>query len=247
MPFNPFHINLPVTDIINEVRGHLANQNTLIVNAPPGAGKSTLLPLALLEEEWLHGKKIIMLEPRRLAAKTIALRMASLWGDEVGQTIGYRIRFENRVSDKTKIEVVTEGILTRMLHNDNALEDVAMVIFDEFHERSLHADVAMALCREAQQVLRPDLRIMVMSATLNMPQLTALLNCPVAVSEGKQYPVEIIYTHDTDESLLPELTARAVMKAIDKNEGDVLVFLPGEGEIKKCEEILKNQDRKSVV
>lgn len=241
MPFNPFHINLPVTDIINEVREQLANQNTLIVNAPPGAGKSTLLPLALLQEEWLQGKKIIMLEPRRLAAKTIALRMASLWGDEVGQTIGYRIRFENRVSDKTKIEVVTEGILTRMLQQDNALEDVAMVIFDEFHERSLHADVAMALCREAQQVLRPDLRIMVMSATLNMPQLTTLLNCPVAVSEGKQYPVEIIYSGDSDETLLPELAARTIARAVKEHEGDVLVFLPGEGEIKKCEEILKNQ------
>jgi ATP-dependent helicase HrpB len=241
LPFNPFHINLPVTDIIHEVRQHLSNQNTLIVNAPPGAGKSTLLPLALIEEEWLQGKKIVMLEPRRLAAKTIALRMASLWGDDVGQTIGYRIRFENRVSDKTKIEVVTEGILTRMLHTDNALEDVALVIFDEFHERSLHADVAMALCREAQQVLRPDLRMMVMSATLNMPQLTALLNCPVAESKGKQYPVEIIYSGDADETLLPELAARTVAKAIAEHEGDVLVFLPGEGEIKKCEEILKNQ------
>ncbi|MCC6371606.1 MAG: ATP-dependent helicase HrpB [Bacteroidia bacterium] len=241
MPFNPFHIQLPVADIINEVREQLANQNTLIVNAPPGAGKSTLLPLALMEEDWLQGKKIIMLEPRRLAAKTIALRMASLLEEEVGQRVGYRIRFENRVSSKTKIEVVTEGILTRLLQNDNALEDVALVIFDEFHERSLHADVAMALCREAQQVLRPDLRIMVMSATLNMPQLSALLNCPVCVSEGKQYPVEIIYSGDADETLLPELSARTIVRAIKEHEGDVLVFLPGEGEIKKCEELLKNQ------
>ncbi len=241
LPFNPFHIDLPVTEIIPQVREQLSKHNTLIVNAPPGAGKSTLLPLALLEEEWLQGKKIIMLEPRRLAAKTIALRMASLLEEEVGQTIGYRIRFENRVSAKTKIEVVTEGILTRLLQNDNALEDVALVIFDEFHERSLHADVAMALCREAQQVLRPDMRIMVMSATLDVPQLSTLLDCPVAISKGKQYPVEIIYTNDVDETLLPELTARTVMKAIGENEGDVLVFLPGEGEIKKCEDLLKNQ------
>jgi ATP-dependent helicase HrpB len=241
LSFDPFKIDLPVTEIIPLVHEHLSKHNTLIVNAPPGAGKSTLLPLVLLDEPWLSGKKIIMLEPRRLAAKTIASRMASLLGDETGQTVGYRIRFENRVSNKTRIEIVTEGILTRMLHRDNALEDVGIVIFDEFHERNLHADVAMALCREAQQVLRPDLRIMIMSATLNMPQLTALLNAPVAESKGKQYPVEIIYAGESDESLLPELTARTVIKAIKEHEGDVLVFLPGEGEIRKCEEFLKNQ------
>ena len=241
MSFNPFQYNLPVADIINEVKNHLANNNTLIVNAPPGAGKSTLLPLTLLDENWLAGKKIIMLEPRRLAAKTIATRMAKLWGDKVGETIGYRIRFENRVSAQTKIEVVTEGILTRMLHTDNALENVGLVIFDEFHERSLFADVAMALCREAQQILRPDLRMMVMSATLNMPQLTALLNCPVAVSEGKQYPVEVKYVGEQDAFLLPETTAQVIVKAVKENDGDVLVFLPGEGEIRKCVELLKGK------
>jgi ATP-dependent helicase HrpB len=239
--FNPFQYNLPVADIIDEVKNHLANNNSLIVNAPPGAGKSTLLPLTLLNENWLAGKNIIMLEPRRLAAKTIATRMAELWGDKVGETIGYRIRFENRVSSQTKIEVVTEGILTRMLHTDNALENVGLVIFDEFHERSLFADVAMALCREAQQILRPDLRMMVMSATLNMPQLTALLNCPVAVSEGKQYPVEIKYVGEGDAFLLPETTSQVIVKAVKENEGDVLVFLPGEGEIRKCAELLKNK------
>jgi len=241
LSFNPFQYNLPVADIINEVKNHLANNNTLIVNAPPGAGKSTLLPLTLLDENWLAGKKIIMLEPRRLAAKTIATRMAKLWGDKVGETIGYRIRFENRVSAQTKIEVVTEGILTRMLHTDNALENVGLVIFDEFHERSLFADVAMALCREAQQILRPDLRMMVMSATLNMPQLTALLNCPVAVSEGKQYPVEVKYVGEQDAFLLPETTAQVIVKAVKENDGDVLVFLPGEGEIRKCVELLKGK------
>ncbi len=241
MSFDPYKIDLPVTEIISYVREQLTQQNTLIVNAPPGAGKSTLLPLALIDQLWLNGKKIIMLEPRRLAAKTIAARMASLLDDDIGKTVGYRIRFENRVGTNTIIEVVTEGILTRMLQSDNALEDVGLVIFDEFHERSLNADLAMALCREAQQVLRPDLRIMVMSATLNMPQLTKLLNAPVAVSEGKQYPVEIIYNGDADETLLPELTVRTVMKALQEHDGDVLVFLPGEGEIKKCEELLKGQ------
>lgn len=241
MTFDPLKIDLPVTEIIPQVREQLNNENTLIVNAPPGAGKSTLLPLALLNQNWLKDKKIVMLEPRRLAAKTIAYRMAALLEDEPGQTVGYRVRFENRVSEKTKIEVVTEGILTRMLQSDNALEDVGLVIFDEFHERSLHADIAMALCREAQQVLRPDLRIMVMSATLNMPQLTALLKAPVVESKGRQYPVEIYYAaNDADETLLPELTSRTVINAMKAHDGDALVFLPGEGEIRKCEEILIN-------
>ncbi|HOO11101.1 MAG TPA: DEAD/DEAH box helicase, partial [Cyclobacteriaceae bacterium] len=175
MPFDPFRVHLPITGAIPEVRENLNKGNTLIVNAPPGAGKSTLLPLALMHEPWLLGKKILMLEPRRLAARSIATRMASLLGEEVGESIGYRIRFENKTSARTTVEVLTEGILTRMLHGDNSLEGTGLVIFDEFHERSIHADVALALCREAQQVLRPDLRIMVMSATLDMPQLTELL------------------------------------------------------------------------
>lgn len=241
MPFNPFKIDLPVTEIIPEVRKNLEQQNTLIVNAPPGAGKSTLLPLALYEEAWLKGQKILMLEPRRLAARSIASRMTFLLEEEVGQTVGYRIRFENRTSRQTKIEVLTEGILTRMIHSDNALEGVGLVIFDEFHERSIHADVALALCLEAQQVLRPDLRIMVMSATLDMPQLKAMLNAPSAESKGKQYPVEVIYTGEQDVMMLPEMTARAVLKAVRDHEGDALVFLPGEGEIKKCEEMLKRE------
>jgi ATP-dependent helicase HrpB len=240
LSFNPYTIDLPVTEIIDSVKSHLSQTNTLIVNAPPGAGKSTLLPLALIDEPWLAGKKILMLEPRRLAAKTIAHRMSELWGDTIGQTIGYRIRFENKVCETTRIEVVTEGILTRMMHSDNALEGVGLVIFDEFHERSIHADVAMALCREAQDVLRPDLRIMVMSATLNMPQLTALLKAPVAESQGKQYPVDVFYSGGQDERLLPEMTARTIAKAINDHAGDVLVFLPGEGDIRKCAELLKH-------
>ncbi len=242
MSFDPFKIDLPVTEIIPQVKDQLSKGNTLIVNAPPGAGKSTVLPLALLEETWLQGKKIILLEPRRLAAKSIAMRMASLLDEEVGNCVGYRIRFENRVRTTTRLEVVTEGILTRMLQNDNALENVGLVIFDEFHERNLNADLALALCREAQQVLRPELRILIMSATLNMPQLSALLNAPVVISEGKHYPVEIIYTADADEKLLPELTAKTVWKAMAEKEGDALVFLPGEGEIRACESLLKEQN-----
>jgi ATP-dependent helicase HrpB len=247
MSFDPFHIDLPVKEIIPLVRKHLATNSTLIVNAPPGAGKSTLLPLAIYKEDWLSGKKVIMLEPRRLATKTIALRMALLLGEEIGQSVGYRIRFETCVSEATRIEVVTEGILTRMIHSDPTLEGVGMVIFDEFHERSIHADVAMALAREAQQTLRPDLRIMIMSATLNMPQLKELLKAPVAESKGKQYPVEIVYTGGNDVIMLPEMTARTIQKAVQEHKGDVLAFLPGQGEIKKCEKILRNALRQFVI
>ena len=241
MPFDYKNTQLPVAEIIPEVQQTLKDHTTIIIGAPPGAGKSTLLPLCLFEETFLAGKKIIMLEPRRLAARSIAMRMAELINEEVGQTVGYRIRFENRVSAQTKIEVVTEGILTRMLQSDNALEQVGLVIFDEFHERNLQADLALALCREAQQVLRPDLRIMIMSATLNIPQLQNLLSAPVIESKGRQYPVEVIHTNDADEFLLPELVAQTIARAVKDYEGDVLAFLPGEGEIRKCEGILKNQ------
>ena len=239
MSFQYQHIDLPVKEVVLDTRKHLAEKNTLIVNAPPGAGKSTLLPLTLMDEPWLKGQKIIMLEPRRLAARTIAERMAYFLEEKVGETVGYRIRFDNRVSDKTKIEVVTEGILTRMIQSDNELSGIGMVIFDEFHERSIHADVALALCREAQQVLRPDLRIMIMSATLNMPQLTSLLKAPAVVSEGRQYPVEIIYEGDIDEFLIPELISKTISKAARLHDGDILVFLPGQREIQKTADLLR--------
>ena len=239
--FDPKSIDLPVVDIIDEVNDKLNTQNTLIVNAPPGAGKSTLLPLAFLDLDWLEGQKIIMLEPRRLAARSIAERMSSLLGEKVGETIGYRIRFDSRVSEKTKIEVVTEGILTRMLQSDNSLEGIKMVIFDEFHERSIHADVALALCREAQQVLREDLRILIMSATLNMPQLTSLLKSEAVVAKGRQYPVDINYEGDIDEYVMAEMCAKTIQKAIKSHEGDVLAFLPGQGEIHKTADSLKGK------
>jgi ATP-dependent helicase HrpB len=239
--FDPYQIDLPITEVINDVKKHLKKDNTLIVNAPPGAGKSTLLPLALLEEEWLKGQKVIMLEPRRLAARTIAMRMADILEEKVGVRIGYRIRFDNCVSETTQLEVVTEGILTRMLQNDNGLEGVGLIIFDEFHERSLFADVALALTREAQQVLRPDLRLMIMSATLDMPQLTQLLKAPSVVSQGRQYPVEIKHEGENDVMMLPELTSRVVSKAVKEQDGDILVFLPGEAEIRSCEAILKKR------
>ena len=231
--------NLPIQEIIPDTKRILAEQNTLIVNAPPGAGKSTLLPLTLLQEDFLEGRKILMLEPRRLAARSIAFRMAELLGEKPGETVGYRIRFENVVGPKTRLEVLTEGILTRMLQNDNTLENVGMVIFDEFHERNIHADIAMALCREVQEVLRPDLRILVMSATLDMPQLTALLGAPSLVSKGRSFPVDVHYTGDYDFRMIPEMVAQTILQASSKHDGDILAFLPGQGEIKRTEEILK--------
>ena len=189
------------------------------------------------------GRKSLCSNREDWLAKSIASRMSSLLGEDVGQTVGYRIRFESRISDQTRIEVVTEGILTRMLQSDNSLEGIGLVIFDEFHERSIHADVAMALCRESQQILRPDLRILVMSATLDIPNLTTLLKADVAESKGRQYPVEVFYSGEQDLMMLPEMAAKTIIKAVNEHDGDALVFLPGEGEIKKCEEILRKQVR----
>lgn len=231
---------LPIYDILEAVKTSLAQQNTLIIQAPPGAGKSTVLPVELLEEPWLAGKKILLLEPRRLAARAVATRMAELRNENVGETIGYRVRFENKISRSTRIEVVTEGILTRMLQNDNALEHVGLIIFDEFHERSLHADLALALCREAQQILREDLRIAIMSATLDGDSLSALLhNAPIITSTGRQYPVTVRYFAPDTRLHLAEQTAIAVKKALQEEQGDILVFLPGAGEIKRTQELLE--------
>lgn len=240
-PPSDYNSDLPIIEIVPAIRRHLVEHNTLIVNAPPGAGKSTMLPLLLLDEPWLEGKKILMLEPRRLAARAIASYMADQLGETTGQRVGYRIRFERMVSDQTRIEVVTEGILTRMMQNDNALDGVGMVIFDEFHERSIHADLGLALCREIQQWLRPDLRIMIMSATLNSELLQSRLQCPVATSEGRLFPVELKYSGDYDMWSMPEMVSNIVLQALHETKGDVLVFLPGKGEIKKCEEILKQK------
>jgi ATP-dependent helicase HrpB len=238
---------LPVQEIVSQVTDHFKDNTTLIVKAPPGAGKSTLLPLTFLNEPWLENKKIIVLEPRRLAAKTIATRMSQLLGEQAGETIGYRIRFETKISDKTRIEVVTEGILTRMLQTDNSLKDVALVIFDEFHERSIHADVALALCREAQLTKRTDLRLLIMSATMDLPELSAKLKCTIIESEGRQYPVAIHYMGATDMHLLPELTVRIVKKASKENKGDILVFLPGQAEINASKDLLENKIPNTVI
>jgi ATP-dependent helicase HrpB len=237
--FNYNSFDLPVSEIIPQVKAHFFTQSSLIIQAPPGAGKSTLLPLTFLEEPWLKGKKIIMLEPRRLATKSIAQRMAIITNTQLGELIGYRIRFESAISKTTRLEVITEGILTRMLHSDNALEDVGMVIFDEFHERNLHSEVALALCREVQQILRPDLKILLMSATIDAKELSGLLNSKIIESKGRQYPVEVNFTVEVDEYAIGEDTARQIIPLTKVHKGDFLVFLPGQGEIKKAQEILQ--------
>ena len=231
---------LPILEIIPAIKEKLSQVNTVILQAPPGAGKSTVLPLHLLDEPWLKGQKILMLEPRRLAARAVANRMASLRNEDAGQTVGYRVRFENRVSRQTRIEVLTEGILTRMLQQDNSLEGVGLVIFDEFHERSLHADLALALCREAQQVLRDDLRILIMSATLDGEKLASVLsNAPVLTSQGRQHPITVNYIPHENNVQIHIQVAKAIRKALLQHDGDVLAFLPGAGEINRTHEILE--------
>jgi ATP-dependent helicase HrpB len=237
--FDPNSFDLPVTEIIPQVKAHFFNHNSLIIQAPPGAGKSTLLPLTFLDQPWLNGKKIMMLEPRRLATKSIAQRMASMTNTQLGDLIGFRIRFESAISKNTRLEVITEGILTRMLHSDNALEDVGMVIFDEFHERNLHSEVALALCREVQQILRPDLKLLLMSATIDAKELSGLLNSKIIESKGRQYPVEINFANEVDEYSIGEDTARQVIPLTKIHDGDFLVFLPGQGDIKKAQEVLR--------
>jgi ATP-dependent helicase HrpB len=239
MSFEYKNFDLPIVEVVSQLQNTLKQHNTCLLSAPPGAGKSTLLPLVLLNEPWLEGKKIIVLEPRRLAAKSIAQRLSDLYGEPVGKTIGYRVRFDTKVSENTKIEVVTEGILTRMLHTDNTLAEVGMVIFDEFHERSIHADVSLALSRETQQILRPELRLLIMSATLDLEDLAFKLQAPVVFSQGRQHPVKVENVGILDQKMVSELVCKAVQDALKKEKGDILVFLPGQGEIRKCEEILR--------
>ncbi|MFM2136567.1 MAG: hypothetical protein RL021_1967 [Bacteroidota bacterium] len=240
---------LPIHDVIPALKKALVEENTAVLQAPPGAGKSTVLPLHLLEEPWLNGKKILMLEPRRLAAKAVAWRLAEQLGEEPGDTVGYRIRFENRIGKSTRIEIVTEGILTRMLQVDNALEGIGLVIFDEFHERSIHSDLAFALSREAQSVLRNDLRLLVMSATLDTDELMRVLNNPPLIaSEGRQFPVTYRYHEPDRDATLAQNVCRLVLKAFrEEPEGDLLAFLPGSGDILRAADLLEESGINAVV
>ncbi len=235
-------MDYPVLEIIPGLKKYLQSRSIVILQAPPGAGKSTIVPLQLLNEPWLEGKKIILLEPRRLAARSVAQRMASLLKEEAGETIGYRIRFENKISPKTRIEVVTEGILTRMLQTDNGLTDVGLVIFDEFHERSLQADLALALCYQCQQILRDDLRMLIMSATLDGEKISNTFDqAPIVTSMGRQFPVTVVYLAIDKNEKLSISCARVIKKALREQEGDVLVFLPGVMEIQRVQELLEQE------
>lgn len=242
---------LPIYEILTALRETLAARATVVLQAPPGAGKTTIVPPALLDQPWLAGRSILILEPRRLAARAAAARMAELLGESVGETVGYRIRFDAKVSEKTRIEVLTEGILTRRLQSDPGLNGVGLVIFDEFHERHLHADLALALCLDSRHALREDLRLLVMSATLDGEAVSVLLgDAPLLTAHGRSYPVEVRYTgrgtHDTGRQV-PENLIQTVHQSLKNDKGDLLVFLPGGWEIRRTQERLEAApDLKSI-
>ena len=230
---------LPIDAVVPQLDAALGRGTSAVLQAPPGAGKTTGVPLALLDASWLGGQRIIMLEPRRLATRAAARRMSQLRGEQVGATIGFRVRGETRVGRATRIEVVTEGILTRMLQRDPSLDGTGLVIVDEFHERSLDADLALALTLETRDVLRPDLRVLVMSATLDGARVARLLgDAPVITSEGRAFPVETRYIDRRPELRVEDAAAAAVRRALTADDGDVLVFLPGTGEIRRTFDLL---------
>ena len=238
--------SLPASQIAVGVNEALHTNSSLVVTAPPGAGKSTLLPLTILSSLG-EGEKILMLEPRRLAARQIAERMAQMLGEQVGETVGYRVRFESRVSKRTRIEVLTEGILTRMIVDDATLDGVSVVIFDEFHERSINSDLALALTRQAQQIIRPDMKVVIMSATIDASNICAALQAPLIESEGRMFPVELHYAdEDTDPRDIAAAAASTTIEAYKKYEGDILVFLPGQAEIERCFELLSKSQHLTI-
>ena len=239
---------LPIDAVLDDLRAALESHDNALLIAQPGAGKTTRVPLALLEEAWLAGQKILMLEPRRVAARNAATFMARQLNEPVGETVGYRMRLENRVSAQTRIEVVTEGILNRMLLDDPELTDVGLIIFDEFHERNLASDQGLALCLQAQQVFNPELKLLVMSATLDALELAKLLNAPVIESDGRSFAVETHYrpARDANERLVPHV-CRVIGEALRDTEGDILVFLPGAGEITRVQNSLIESTRNILI
>ena len=242
---------LPIDDILPELKRTLEHTTTALLQAPPGAGKTTRVPLALLDAPWRDGKTILMLEPRRLAARSAARFMAKQLGEKPGQTVGYRTRLDTKVSSATRIEVVTEGILTRLIQADPMLESYAAVLFDEFHERSLQADLGLALVRESQQALREDLRVLVMSATLDTAPIARVLGeVPVLSSEGRAFPVEVVYWPAPAQARRDRIADRvvgAVQEALQDQTGSVLVFLPGAGEIRRVAQQLQGTVADNVV
>jgi ATP-dependent helicase HrpB len=236
-------VTLPIDAVLPQLAAALGVSTSAVLQAPPGAGKTTGAPPALLDAPWLGAQRILMLEPRRLATRAAARRMAQLRGERVGDTVGFRVRGETRVGRATRIEVVTEGILTRMLQHDPSLEGVGLVIFDEFHERSLDADLGLALTLETREVLRPDLRILVMSATLDGARVARLLgDAPIVTSEGRTFPVETRYVERRADLRVEDAVAAVVRRALTSDDGDILVFLPGAGEIRRTFDLLVSHD-----
>ena len=235
---------LPIHAVLQPLKTALSAGNVAVLAAPPGAGKTTVVPLALLGEAWLGDGKIMVLEPRRLAARAAAERMASTLGERTGETVGYRTRLQSRIGPRTRIEVITEGVFTRMILDDPGLEGVGAVLFDEFHERSLDADLGLALARESQGLLREDLRLLVMSATLDIAGVSALLaGAPVIEAEGRMFPVETRYVGRGSAERIEDAAARVVRLALDEQTGSVLVFLPGQGEIHRTAQRLRETVR----
>ena len=235
-------LDLPITQIIEPLRQQFLTHDEAILEAEPGAGKTSCVPLALLDQPWLKQQKILMLEPRRLAAKHAAARMADLLNEPLGHTIGYRIRHEQKVSAKTRIEVITEGVLIRLLQDDPSLEGIGLIIFDEFHERNLESDLSLTLCLESREYLRDELplKLLIMSATLEQGPLENLLGCSSLFCPGRTYPVDTIYQNLSlkQDEILPQL-AKTTLHALSQHEGDILVFLPGQGEINRLETRLR--------
>src|SRR5450631_4380848 len=237
-----FDSALPIDDALTRLTAALAANNAAVLVAPPGAGKTTRVPLVLLDEPWAKDKKILVLEPRRLAARAAAARMASTLGEQVGDTVGLRVRFGSKVSKRTRVEVITEGVFTRLVLDDPSLEGVAAVLFDEFHERSLDADLGLALARDAQLGLREDLKILVMSATLDGARVAALLGkAPVVESEGRAFAVETRYVGRDQRAPIERQIVEAVQRALRADQGSLLVFLPGAAEIRRTETQLKER------
>jgi ATP-dependent helicase HrpB len=234
--------DLPISAALPDLRAALATSANVVLEAPPGAGKTTLVPLALLDEPWLAGRKILMLEPRRVAARAAAMRMAAMRGEEAGATVGYRVRQDSRVSRSTRIIVLTEALLTRRLQEDPELADTGLVIFDEFHERSLNADLGLALALEVQEALNPSLRLLVMSATLDGARVAKLLgDAPVVRSEGRMFPIETIHVPAAGDRRIEHHVAATIMRATHEAHGGILAFLPGEGEIRTVERLLRDE------
>ncbi len=239
MPILLPSLGLPIEPVLPALCAALRAGNRAVLQAPPGAGKTTLVPLALLDESWLAGRKIVVLEPRRLAARAAARRMAALCNEAVGETIGYRVRLDSQVGPRTRVEMVTEGVFIRLLQDDPGLDGIGAVLFDEFHERNLDADLALALCIDAQKSLREDLRVLVMSATLDGAAVAKLLDdAPVIASEGRAFPVETFYVDMPSTKRIEDGMASAIRAALDQGPGDVLAFLPGAGEIRRTEQRL---------